>query len=78
MLAAGDLITMDTSSQSNLPDNLVSGHAYMMESMTTTANGTTMVQLGNPLGNRPALRHPLLATRKGHRRNRCRTFPLNI
>jgi len=49
MLAAGDLITMDTSSQSNLPDNLVSGHAYMMESMTT-ANGTAMVQLGNPWG----------------------------
>jgi hypothetical protein len=50
MLAAGDLITMDTSSQSNLPDNLVSGHAYMMESMTTAANGTAMVQLGNPWG----------------------------
>jgi hypothetical protein len=50
MLAVGDLITMDTSSQSNLPNNLVSNHAYMVEGMTTAANGTAMVQLGNPWG----------------------------
>ena len=49
MLAAGDLITMDTSNQSNLPYNLVSNHAYMMKTMTTS-NGAAMVQLGNPWG----------------------------
>jgi hypothetical protein len=46
---AGDLITMDTSSNSNLPYGLVSGHSYMFEKLTTSG-GTPMVQLGNPWG----------------------------
>jgi hypothetical protein len=48
-VSAGDLITMDTPSQSNLPDNLVGSHAYMFEGVSDT-NGTEMVTLGNPWG----------------------------
>jgi hypothetical protein len=64
MLAAGDLITMDTSSQSNLPYNLVSNHAYMMEAMTTS-NGTAMVQLGNPWGTDQPMAIPFSQLAKG-------------
>ena len=54
-IAAGDMITFDTPSRSNLPYNLVGNHAYMFEKLTTV-NGTPMVQLGNPWGfNQPAL-----------------------
>lgn len=48
-MAAGDLITMDTPARSGLPDNLVGGHSYMFEKLTTTG-GKAMVQLGNPWG----------------------------
>ena len=65
MMAAGDLITMDTSSQSNLPYNLVSGHAYMMETMTTAANGAAMVQLGNPWGTDQPMAIPFAQLAKG-------------
>jgi hypothetical protein len=46
---AGDLIAMDTNSESGLPYGLVSGHAYMFEKLTVVS-GTAMVQLGNPWG----------------------------
>jgi hypothetical protein len=53
-LSAGDLITMDTSSNTGLPFNLVSNHAYMTEGVTTQG-GVAMVQLINPWGfNEPA------------------------
>jgi hypothetical protein len=51
---AGDLITMDTSSNANLPYDLVSGHSYMFEKLTMSGS-TPMVQLGNPWGtNQPS------------------------
>ena len=65
MLAVGDLITMDTSSQSNLAYNLVSNHAYMMETMTTASNGTPMVQLGNPWGTDQPMAIPFSQLAKG-------------
>jgi hypothetical protein len=48
-IAAGDLIVMDTYSKPNLPDNLVSNHAYMLQSLTVTTGGA-MLQLRNPWG----------------------------
>lgn len=61
---AGDLIVMDTAAQSNLPFNLVSGHAYMFEKLTVT-NGTAMVQLGNPWGTDQPAAIPLAQLARG-------------
>lgn len=46
---AGDLIVMDTASTSNLPNNLVSNHAYMFEGLVNN-NGVSCVKLANPWG----------------------------
>ncbi|HEY0181642.1 MAG TPA: C2 family cysteine protease [Rhodopila sp.] len=48
-VAAGDLLTMDTSSKGGLPYGLVSNHAYMFEKLNGTGASAT-VQLGNPWG----------------------------
>jgi hypothetical protein len=48
-VAAGDLMTMDTSSKGGLPYGLVSNHAYMFESLSGSGTSAT-VQLGNPWG----------------------------
>jgi hypothetical protein len=48
-LAAGDLITMDTSSAPGLPFNLVSNHAYMTAGVSVQG-GSPMVELRNPWG----------------------------
>ena len=64
MMAAGDLITMDTSNTSDLPYNLVSNHAYMMEKLTMSGN-TAMVQLGNPWGTDQPMAIPLSQLSKG-------------
>jgi hypothetical protein len=54
VLAAGDLVTFDTSSSAGLPFNLVSDHAYMLAG-ATTQGGQPAVQLLNPWGyNEPA------------------------
>ena len=47
-VGAGDLVVMDTLSRTGLPDNLVSNHAYMVESVSPTGGGS--VTLGNPWG----------------------------
>nr|WP_294500998.1 C2 family cysteine protease [uncultured Rhodopila sp.] len=57
-VAAGDLIAMDTSNAAGLPFNLVSGHAYMFEGVTTQA-GVPTVTLGNPWGFDPPAAIPL-------------------
>ncbi len=55
VLAAGDLVTMDTASSAGLPFNLVSDHAYMLEG-ATSVGGAPAVQLLNPWGfNQPAV-----------------------
>ena len=46
---AGDLIVLDTASTSNLPNNLVSNHAYMFEGLVNS-NGVSCIKLGNPWG----------------------------
>jgi hypothetical protein len=48
-LAAGDLVTMDTSGTTGLPFNLVSDHAYMVAGVNTQGGAPT-VQLLNPWG----------------------------
>lgn len=48
-MAAGDLIVFDTSAQGSRDYNLVGGHAYMFEKLTT-AGGAPAIQLGNPWG----------------------------
>jgi hypothetical protein len=48
-VTAGDLLALDTPSQPGLPFNLVSDHAYMLESVTTQG-GAAVLQLGNPWG----------------------------
>jgi Calpain family cysteine protease len=48
-IAAGDLITMDTSSNGGLPYGLVNNHCYMFEKLIGSS-GSAMVQLGNPWG----------------------------
>ena len=45
----GDLIVMDTASTANLPNHLVSNHAYMFEGLVNN-NGVACVKLGNPWG----------------------------
>ena len=45
----GDLVVMDTASTANLPNNLVSSHAYMFEGLVNS-NGVACVKLGNPWG----------------------------
>ena len=48
-VAAGDLITMDTSSSGSLPYGLVGGHCYMFDTLNGTG-GSPSVQLLNPWG----------------------------
>jgi hypothetical protein len=48
-VAAGDLITLDTSSAPGLPFGLVSDHAYMFEGVTLQG-GVPMLTAGNPWG----------------------------
>jgi hypothetical protein len=53
-VAAGDLMTFDTSSRSGLPYGLVSNHAYMF-SQLIGSGGLASIQLLNPWGyNQPA------------------------
>ncbi len=47
---AGDLIVMDTSSKSSLPNALVSDHAYMFDGVTGSGSSAA-VKLLNPWGN---------------------------
>ncbi len=55
MVAANDMIVLDTSGAGNATYNLVGGHAYMFEGLVTT-KGVTYVQAGNPWGfDQPAL-----------------------
>jgi len=63
-VTAGDLIVMDTSSKGGLPDNLVSNHAYMFQSLTVTTGGA-MVQLRNPWGYDQPSAIPLAQLSKG-------------
>ena len=48
-VAAGDLITMDTSSSGGLPYGLVEGHSYMFDTLNGSG-GSASVQLLNPWG----------------------------
>ena len=48
-VAAGDLITMDTSSSGRLPYGLVNGHCYMFDKLTGSGTSAS-VQLLNPWG----------------------------
>ena len=53
-IAAGDLMTFDTSSKGGLPYGLVSNHAYMFSKMTGSGSSAS-IQLLNPWGtNQPA------------------------
>ena len=77
IMAAGDLITMDTSSQSNLSNNLVSSHAYMLESYDHRRQRHGYGPTRQPLGHQSAICYPVLTACEILRRSRYRTFPLD-